>query len=136
MHDLVKQKGSATFRKRKLTYQDSCRLGRFLKLYEEPRRLLSALPGVDLVEMTNNRDASLCCGSTPWMFCGAVNRRIQDERLLQAAGTGAGTLVTSCPKCQIHLTCAQVSGESKASGIAIKDMYELIMESLDLKESS
>jgi heterodisulfide reductase subunit D len=121
---------------RRLTYQDSCRLGRFLKLYEEPRSLLGSIKGVELVEMTSSRENSICCGSSPWMFCGAVNRRIQDERLLQAADTGADCLVTSCPKCQIHLTCAQVAQGANSNKIVIRDLYNLVSDSLEPEENN
>ena len=56
--------------------------------------------------MQDSRHQSTCCGTSLWINCGAVNKRVQVERLRQAVATGAEILVTACPKCQIHLLCA------------------------------
>jgi heterodisulfide reductase subunit D len=93
--------------KQKVTYQDPCRLGRFSQIYDEPRRLLYAIPDLDFVEMEKNRSSALCCGTQAWLNCGTVNKQIQEQRLQEADDTGAGVLVTACPKCQIHFACAQ-----------------------------
>ena len=91
---------------KKVTYHDPCRLGRFSGIYDEPRTILEAIPGLELVEMDHNRATALCCGTQFWMNCGAVSKQIQAELLREAKGTGADVLVTACPKCQIHLKCA------------------------------
>ena len=88
------------------TYQDACRLGRHLGVYEEPRALLRA-SGLDLVEMERSHRSSLCCGTSCWTACGQVSKNIQVERLKEAKATGAELLITSCIKCQIHFKCAQ-----------------------------
>jgi Fe-S oxidoreductase len=88
------------------TYQDACRLGRHLGVYEEPRALLRA-SGLDLVEMGRTHRSSLCCGTSCWTACGKVSKNIQVERLKEAKATGAELLITSCIKCQIHFKCAQ-----------------------------
>lgn len=88
------------------TYQDACRLGRHLGVYEEPRALLRAC-GLDLVEMERTHHNSLCCGTSCWTACGQVSKNIQVERLKEAKATGAELLITSCIKCQIHFKCAQ-----------------------------
>ena len=88
------------------TYQDACRLGRHLGVYEEPRALLRAC-GLDLVEMERTHRNSLCCGTSCWTACGQVSKNIQVERLKEAKATGAELLITSCIKCQIHFKCAQ-----------------------------
>jgi Fe-S oxidoreductase len=89
-----------------VTYQDACRLGRHLGVYEEPRALLRAC-GLDLVEMERTHRNSLCCGTSCWTACGQVSKNIQVERLKEAKATGAELLITSCIKCQIHFKCAQ-----------------------------
>ncbi|MHB8084250.1 MAG: heterodisulfide reductase-related iron-sulfur binding cluster, partial [Dehalococcoidia bacterium] len=98
------------------------------------RNILRTLANAELIEMEYNRNSALCCGANPWMFCGSVNKQIQDERLKQADSTGADYLVTSCPKCQIHLTCAQGSDSGAGKKIKIIDMYHLISETA-LKEN-
>ena len=89
----------------RVTFQDPCRLGRYLGEYDAPRAALSAL-GCKLVEMPHSRQMATCCGTSSWINCGAVNKRIQAERLREAARTGAEVLVTACPKCQVHFRCA------------------------------
>ena len=93
--------------------------------------------GLELVEMADNREKSLCCGASPWVYCGLVNKQIQKERLAQAAGTGADILVTACPKCQIHLKCAQKNAENNdVCQIEIRDLFDMAAQSLSLQEAS
>ena len=90
-----------------VTYHDPCRLGRLAGIYEAPRQLLAMVPQVKLVEMERNRENALCCGTSAWMECSAHSKAVQTERMQEAIQTGAQTLITACPKCQIHLACAQ-----------------------------
>ncbi len=112
-----------------VTYQDPCRLGRYAGVYDEPRELLAAVPGLELVEMPRARAEALCCGSSGWVSCTRVNKRIQLERLTEAAGTGASTLVTGCPKCNIHLACAARDGDID-DPIEIRFVTDLMAEAL------
>jgi Fe-S oxidoreductase len=89
----------------KITYHDPCRLGRFAGIYDAPRELLNAIPGVKLVEMDRNRHLSLCCGVSAWTNCDSVSKQIRAQKLTSANNTDAEKLITSCPKCQIHLKC-------------------------------
>ncbi|MBM3132499.1 MAG: (Fe-S)-binding protein [Chloroflexi bacterium] len=91
---------------RKVVYHDPCRLGRLSGVYDAPRAILKAIPGLEVTEMRFNRSMALCCGTQSWMNCGAVNKQIQIELLREARATGADLLLTACPKCQIHLKCA------------------------------
>lgn len=116
---------------KRATYHDSCMLGRCSGLFDEPRTVLEAVAGLELVEMEQNRERSLCCGASPWAHCGAVNRQIQEWRLAQAEATGADILVTACPKCQIHLRCAQKIGGEKTPQVDIQDLAALLALSLD-----
>ncbi|MEE8469751.1 MAG: (Fe-S)-binding protein [Dehalococcoidia bacterium] len=116
---------------RRGTYHDPCALGRCSRVFDEPRQIMSALAGLELVEMELSREKALCCGAIPWVHCGAVNRQIQEQRLAQAKATGADILVTSCPKCQIHLKCAQKSGDGKMTQIEIQDLASLAARSLE-----
>ncbi|HEX9971280.1 MAG TPA: (Fe-S)-binding protein, partial [bacterium] len=65
----------------KVTYHDPCRLGRFESVYDAPRKVLQAIPGLELIEMPRNRENALCCGSSTWINCTQVNKKIQVERL-------------------------------------------------------
>jgi len=115
---------------RRATYQDPCRLGRHLGVYDAPRAVMAEL-GLDLVEMERTRNASLCCGTSCWTACGQVSKNIQVERLQQAQATGANLLVTACVKCQIHFKCAQ-HDPAMADKIAIevRDLATLVAEAL------
>lgn len=110
-----------------VTYQDPCRLGRFEEIYEEPRRVISQIPGLELIEMEGNRSNSLCCGTSGWTNCDNCSKQIQKKRLNQAKSTGANTLITGCPKCQIHLKCALSSLDME---LEIKDITSLAGEAL------
>lgn len=119
----------------KVTFQDPCTLGRYSRIFDPPRQILQSVKGVEIIEMKDNREKALCCGATPWAFCGSVNKQIQVERLRQAADTGAGVLVTACPKCKIHLLCAQKSAEGEpVPQIEIKDIFEFIDQALAKEE--
>jgi len=114
-----------------VTYQDPCRLGRHMGVYEEPRALIKAL-GLDLVEMAHNRKDALCCGTSCWIECGVVSRAIQEERVQEALDTNADFLITACHKCQIHFRCAMAKTENPHTPhIELKNLISLIAEALN-----
>ena len=118
----------------RVTYQDPCRLGRHLGVYNAPRQAIADL-GYELVEMRRHAESSLCCGTTCWTNCGQVSKNIQVERLEEARSTGTEMLVTACQKCQIHFKCAQndpLLGEEIS--IQIRDLTTLIAEKLPEQE--
>ena len=121
----------------RVTYQDPCTLGRYSNIFEQPRSILASVDGLEVVEMADNREKALCCGASPWAHCGAVNKQIQKERLAQAGATGADVLITACPKCQIHLKCAQKNAENNdVCQIEIQDICDLAAQSLLPQEVS
>jgi len=115
----------------RVTFHDPCRLGRHLGIYDPPRELLRAVPGLELVEMKHSREQATCCGGTAWVECGTAVKCLQNERLAEAKATGAERLVTACPKCDIHLRCA-LSGTDARTGPEIVNMINLLAESLGL----
>ncbi len=120
----LKFKGNGRVR---VTYQDPCRLGRHLGVYEAPRQVLKALPGAELVEMRRAGAAAICCAGGTWSHCDRFAKRIQVERLREARATGAELLAAACPKCRIHFVCAmkdpKLGGEI---GIETRDIAELV----------
>ena len=110
-----------------VTFHDPCRLGRGAGIYEAPRDLLKSIPGTRLVEMGRNRENALCCGTSAWMECSNCSKAMRLERLQEALDTGSQTLVTACPKCQIHFTCAQRTAEMD---LKITDIYAYLSEHL------
>ncbi|MEO0051921.1 MAG: heterodisulfide reductase-related iron-sulfur binding cluster [candidate division WOR-3 bacterium] len=108
---------------RTVTYQDPCRLGRQLGVYDAPRQLITGISGMKLVEMAHSRSQALCCGGTQWLECGAAVRLLQERRLAEAQATGAELLVTACPRCDIHLACArQRNAESEIKILNLIDL--------------
>ena len=115
----------------KVTFQDPCRLGRHMKEYDAPRKVLGKLKNVELTEMRHNRKRATCCGVSGWKNCSQVSKKIQVDRLREAQATGADTLVTSCAKCKIHFSCALQDESLKLEiPIEIKDLSELVAENL------
>ena len=108
-----------------LTYHDPCRLGRMARVFDSPRNILEQMPDTELVEMERNRENAVCCGTSGWANCSIGSKQIQVERLKEAKATGAHTLVTACPKCQIHLSCALTNMNLD---LKIKDLITLIAE--------
>jgi Fe-S oxidoreductase len=111
-----------------VTYQDPCRLGRMNGIYDPPREVLKRIPETRLVEMERNRENAICCGTTAWMECSSCSKAMQMDRLTEALNTGAKTLVTACPKCQIHLTCAQ---ENTDLSLDVVDLYTFLLDRME-----
>jgi Fe-S oxidoreductase len=108
---------------KKVTYQDPCRLGRHLGVFEPPREIIRAIPGIKLTEMEHRGEESICCGTSAWTNCSSCSKQIRVDRLLEAKATGAEVLVTACPKCQIHFKCAMVDkGAEKGPDIEMEVM--------------
>ncbi|MCC7105222.1 MAG: (Fe-S)-binding protein [Chloroflexi bacterium] len=84
-----------------VTYHDPCYLGRVNGIYDEPRQALEAVPGIELAEMSDNRELALCCGGgggRMWQETPA-GERFADLRVAQARDTAAGVIATACPAC-------------------------------------
>jgi heterodisulfide reductase subunit D len=112
-----------------VTYHDPCRMGRYLKVHEPPRAVLAAVPELELSEMEDNRERAMCCGSTAWVNCGGCAKSVQREKLRQARETGARTMLTTCPKCQIHLSCACRDLDA-SQGVEVTDLTTWIGKAL------
>ncbi len=131
------KKGGKSFKplKKKVTFQDPCRLGRFLKRYDEPRNLLKRIPELKLKEMENSGRSAVCCGTSGFINCDAYSKRIQVSRLREAKATGADMLITACPKCMIHLTCAMRDPLRRGSiEVEIKDMVSVLADQIKWSE--
>ncbi|WP_207690930.1 hydrogenase iron-sulfur subunit [Desulfonema limicola] len=101
-------KGAVAFKPldKNITYQDSCRLNRLESLRDFPRKLMSRLTLQKFEEMKDSGNGALCCGNCAWTGCDSYSKALQVKRIRQAKATGSDLMVTSCPKCQIHLRCA------------------------------
>ncbi len=118
---------------KKVTYQDPCRLGRHLGVYDAPRKVLDAIPGLELIEMKHSGWESICCGTSAWTNCDSYSNMLRTERLSEAVETGAELLITTCPKCQTHFRCAMVDkGEEHRATprIEVMDLVNLVANAM------
>jgi len=114
---------------KKVTYHDPCYLGRHNDIYEEPREVLKKIPALELIEMPESRETSLCCGGGGgriWMET-RKGERFSDLRIEQAVGVGAEVLATSCPYCITHFEESRLTLEDSES-LVIKDITEIVAE--------
>jgi Fe-S oxidoreductase len=117
----------------KVTYHDPCYLGRHSAIYEAPRRILAAIPGVTLIEMQNNRERSFCCGGGsggPWKES-VAQESLGEIRIKEAIATGAEVIATACPYC-IRTLNETIAKLGVANQIKVRDVAELLLESVDL----
>jgi Fe-S oxidoreductase len=111
-------------------YHDPCHLGRYQDIYDEPREILNALPGVTLLERTATRENTICCGAGGGMRVfesGVLAEQIGRTAVESAAATGAEVLVTACPFCEMHLDAAAKNVNSR---IRICDILDLVHKAL------
>jgi Fe-S oxidoreductase len=114
---------------KKITYHDPCYLGRHNGIYDEPREVLKNVPGLELNEMPDCREESLCCGGgggRVWMET-QKGERFSDLRIDQAIDVGAEVLVTACPYCITMFEDSRVTMGADEK-IEIKDITEIIQE--------
>ena len=112
----------------KVAYHDPCRLGRHMDVYDEPRELIRAAPGVQLVELEESREEAQCCGVAAMMNCDQASRALRLKRLDQVRAAGADALVTTCPKCIAHLACLRDEGGH--GDLPIMDLTQFLAERL------
>lgn len=117
---------------KKVTYHDPCYLGRHNGIYDEPREILKKIPGIELVEMPDTREDSLCCGGgggRVWMET-PKGERFSELRIDQALSVGAEVLVTCCPYCITMLEDSKKTLEDERGELSleIKDITEIIQE--------
>jgi len=115
----------------KVTYHDPCYLGRHNRIIEEPRSVLSAIPGVEQIEMRRCKERGFCCGAggaRMWLEEN-IGKRINMERMDEALGTGADVVSTACPYCMIMLDDA-VRANAREDDVRVLDLSQLVEESL------
>lgn len=117
----------------RLTYHDPCYLGRHNSEYEAPREILTSIPGVELVEMTQSRENAFCCGGGGGNFFTDILGRGEESpsriRVGQAISTGAEIIAVACPQCAKMLDDA-VKVEGREDRIEVLDVAEIVTRAL------
>jgi Fe-S oxidoreductase len=127
----IKLQDSDTFKGKKITYHDSCYLGRGNGIYEAPRKVLEAL-NAELIEMKRCRKNGLCCGAGgAQMFKEEEpgRKRINLERSEEAINTGAEIVAAACPFCNTMLTDG-IKGAEKEDSVRVLDVAEIVAQSI------
>lgn len=110
----------------KVTYHDSCHLGRRGGIFVAPRRILEAIPGVELVEMPQKLEDAPCCGRQLFAYTDEGPKPYVD-RAVEAQGTGAAALVTNCPGCQVAYILGAREAEADIQCLDITDLVAMAM---------
>ncbi|MEI3797373.1 MULTISPECIES: (Fe-S)-binding protein [unclassified Chitinophaga] len=127
----IKMQEGGTFKGKKITYHDSCYLGRANNIYEAPRKVLETLDA-ELVEMKRCKSKGLCCGAGGAQMFKEEEKgatRINFERGREAVATGAAVIASNCPFCMTMLTDG-VKDAGKEESVKVLDIAELIAESM------
>jgi len=116
---------------KRVAYHDSCCLGRYNDIYDEPREVLKSIPGIELVELPDSREESLCCGGCAgrlWLET-PKEERLSDIRIEQALEVGADVLALSCPYCFLNLEDSLLT-MGKGDVLELKDVTQLVVEAI------
>ena len=128
----VRVQDGGTFKGRKITFHDSCYLGRANDVYDAPREVLQILDA-ELVEMKRCRTKGLCCGAGGGQMFKepeAGNKDINIERIEEALETGADTIAVACPFCMVMMTDG-VKNKEREDSVKVYDLAELLLESME-----
>jgi Fe-S oxidoreductase len=115
-----------------VTYHDPCYLGKHNGIFDDPRSVLKAIPGLNLVEMDRSREKSLCCeggGGRMWLEGTNPGIRLAQQRIQEALDTGAGILATACPFCLLTLEEA-VKHLNAEDRLQVMDIAEIAIQAL------
>ncbi|MBM3310249.1 MAG: FAD-binding oxidoreductase [Candidatus Aminicenantes bacterium] len=113
---------------KRVAWHDSCHIGRVSGVYEPPRDVIKAIPGVEFVEMTHHHEEAHCCGSVLTLIKEPlVAHEVGKTRLEEATEVGADTVLALCPCCEFQL---RVSKDKKSVPIEVKDLAAFACQSL------
>jgi glycolate oxidase subunit GlcD len=117
----------------KVIYHDPCDIGRHMSIYEPPRNVLQAIPGLELMEFKLNRALAKCCGGGGGLkgFDGELSSALAEKRVAEAMDLGAEIIVSACPTCKsnLKLAAAKLQRERKQR-MKVMDITEVVAEAL------
>ena len=116
---------------KKVAYHDPCYLGRQNGIYDPPREILKRIPGLELIELVDSHEESLCCGGGAgriWMET-PKEERLSDLRLARAVEAGADVLATFCPYCILNFEDSLLTSGQEGD-LEIKDVTEIVQEAI------
>jgi len=126
---------NATLEER-ITYHDSCYLGRHNDVYMAPRKVVGALKGVEIVEMPRNGTKGMCCGAggaRMWME-ETIGTKVNDERAREAISTGATRVATACPFCYIMLDDGVKGAGMDEDQVKVADLAIHVLDAIEAGE--
>ncbi|MEN6621119.1 MAG: (Fe-S)-binding protein, partial [Smithella sp.] len=118
------------------TYHDSCFLGRYNDIYDQPRSILNAIPGMKLVEMERRLGKSFCCGAggaRMWME-EDIGERINNARTKQAIEVNADTVAVACPFC-LTMISDGIKDNQMTEKMTALDIAEIVVSAMGLEEA-
>ena len=119
----------------RVTYHDSCYLGRHNDVYLAPRNVIGRLGGIDIVEMPRNGTKGMCCGAggaRMWME-EHIGKKVNVERTEEALATGAERIAVACPFCYVMMDDG-VKGKGRDEDVKVQDIAEMLLEAIEAGE--
>ena len=120
----------------RVTYHDSCYLGRHNDVYLAPRKVIGSLKGIDIVEMPRNGTRGMCCGAggaRMWME-ESIGKKVNDERAQEALSTGATRVATACPFCYIMMDDGVKAAGADDDQVRVGDISMHLLEAIEAGE--
>jgi len=120
----------------RLTYHDSCYLGRHNDVYLAPRKVVGSIKGIEVVEMQRNGTKGMCCGAggaRMWMEEN-VGTKVNDERAMEAISTGATRVATACPFCYIMLDDGVKAAGKEENEVKVADIAIHLLDAIEAGE--
>ncbi len=120
----------------RLTYHDSCYLGRHNDVYLAPRKVVGSIKGIDIVEMPRNGTKGMCCGAggaRMWME-ESIGTKVNDERAREAISTGASRVATACPFCYIMLDDGVKAAGVEETEVKVADISIHLLDAIEAGE--
>ncbi|HEY5664661.1 MAG TPA: heterodisulfide reductase-related iron-sulfur binding cluster [Ilumatobacter sp.] len=121
----------------RITYHDSCYLGRHNDVYLAPRKVVGSIKGIEVVEMSRNGTKGMCCGAggaRMWME-ESIGTKVNDERALEAISTGATRVATACPFCYIMLDDGVKAAGKDETEVKVADLAIHLLDAIEAGEA-